>query len=82
MSNEGTRRDEKKHRRPSPPRTCEKIGLVLFHVIPEKAGIQCFYWGTNILDPGFHRGDEYSATFSHFPSSEGGVRVGVVLFRY
>jgi hypothetical protein len=49
------------------PCSCEKIGLVLFHVIPEKAGIQCFHRATNTLDPGFHRGDEYSAIFSHLP---------------
>jgi len=36
---------------------CEKIDLVLFHVIPAKAGIQCFQGFTNLLDPGFHRGD-------------------------
>jgi len=36
---------------------CEKIDLVLFHVIPAKAGIQCFQGVTNWLDPGFHRGD-------------------------
>jgi hypothetical protein len=36
---------------------CEKIDLVLFHVIPAKAGIQCFQILSNFLDPGFHRGD-------------------------
>jgi hypothetical protein len=30
------------------------------HVIPAKAGIQCFYGAANTLDPGFHRGDECS----------------------
>jgi hypothetical protein len=35
----------------------EKIDLVLFRVIPAKAGIQCFQEFTNCLDPGFHRGD-------------------------
>jgi hypothetical protein len=35
----------------------KKIDLVLFHVIPAKAGIQCFPALTNLLDPGFHRGD-------------------------
>jgi hypothetical protein len=33
---------------------CEKIGLVLFNVIPAKAGIQCLPWVTNNLVPGFH----------------------------
>jgi hypothetical protein len=45
---------------PSPPRgerRCEKIDLVLFYVIPAKAGIQCFHILSNSLDPGFHRGD-------------------------
>jgi len=45
---------------------------VLFHVIPAKAGIQCFHPVTNTLDPGFHRGDEYSAIFSHLPFRKGG----------
>jgi len=42
-----------------PPRAgrCEKIDSVLFYVIPAKAGIQCFQGVTNLLDPGFHRGD-------------------------
>jgi len=34
------------------------MGLVLFGVIPAKAGIQIFQRLTNLLDPGFHRGDE------------------------
>jgi hypothetical protein len=48
------------HPHPSLPHQrgrCEKIELVLFHVIPAKAGIQCFQGFTNLLDPGFHRGD-------------------------
>jgi len=49
--------------------------LVLFHVIPAKAGIQCFHPVTNTLDPGFHRGDEYSAIFSHLPFNKGGLPV-------
>ena len=44
---------------------------MLFHVIPAKAGIQCFDWVTNSLDPGFHRGDEYSTIFSQPPSHHG-----------
>jgi hypothetical protein len=36
----------------------EKVNLFLFHVIPAKAGIQCFQGLTKLLDPGFHRGDE------------------------
>ena len=43
----------------------KKISLGLFNVIPAKAGIQRFNEITNILDPGFHRGDEYSVIFSH-----------------
>jgi hypothetical protein len=46
-------------------RRCEKISLALFNVIPAKAGVRCFHEVTNILDPGFHRGDEYSVIFSH-----------------
>jgi len=45
---------------PQPPfakGSCEKIDLVLFYVIPAKAGIQCFQNFTNLLGPGFHRGD-------------------------
>jgi hypothetical protein len=38
---------------------CEKIGLVLFDVIPAKAGIQCSHKAPNTLDPGFHRGGKY-----------------------
>jgi len=45
---------------------------MLFHVIPAKAGIQCFQGGKNALDPGFHRGDEYSVIFSHLPFFKGG----------
>jgi hypothetical protein len=37
--------------------SCEKIDFVLFHVIPAKAGIQCFQGIPKMLDPGFHRGD-------------------------
>jgi hypothetical protein len=44
---------------------------MLFHVIPAKAGIQCFQGGKNALDPGFHRGDEYSMIFSQLPFSKG-----------
>jgi len=33
---------------------CEKIELILFHLIPAKAGIQCFQSFNNFLDPGFH----------------------------
>jgi hypothetical protein len=57
---------------PSSPKSCEKIGLVVLHVIPAKAGIQCFDIVTNTLDPGFHRGDEYSAIFLHLPFRKGG----------
>jgi hypothetical protein len=46
--------------------------LVVFHVIPAKAGIQCFQGVKNTLDPGFHRGDEYSGFFSHLPFTKGG----------
>jgi len=48
--------------------------LVLFHVIPAKAGIQCFQWVKSTLDPGFHRGDEYSMIFSQLPFTKGGKR--------
>jgi hypothetical protein len=44
-----------KSRPPCPPflkGSCEKIDLVLFHVIPAKAGIQCFQSITNLLAPG------------------------------
>ncbi len=55
---------------------CEKIGLVLFHVIPAKAGIQWFHGATNTLDPGFHRGDQYSVIFSQPQGIEGrGIKV-------
>jgi len=53
---------------PSPPFSkggrCEKIDSVLFYVIPAKAGIQCFQGVTNLLDPGFHRGDGGKPIFS------------------
>ena len=52
---------------------------MLLHVIPAKAGIQCFHEVTNTLDPGFHRGDEYSAIFSHLPFDKGG---GIVLLPF
>jgi hypothetical protein len=34
-------------------------------VIPAKAGIQFFQWLSNLLDPGFHRGDGQNSIFSH-----------------
>jgi hypothetical protein len=60
---------------PLTPGRCERIGLALFHVIPAKAGIQCFRGVTNILDPGFHRGDEYSSILSRIPLHEWRARV-------
>jgi hypothetical protein len=54
---------------------CEKIGLVLFHVIPAKAGIQRLQWVTNTLDPGFHRGDEYSVISSQLREGKGGGEI-------
>jgi hypothetical protein len=59
---------------PSEKGRCEKIGLVLFHVIPAKAGIQCFHEVTNTLDPGFHRGDEYSVISSQLQGGLGGLQ--------
>jgi hypothetical protein len=50
--------DVKIHFSPYEGGRCEKIDLVLFGVIPAKAGIQVFQGLTNLLDPGFHRGDE------------------------
>jgi hypothetical protein len=50
---------------------CEKIGSVLFHVIPAKAGIQCFQGISNCLDPGFHRGDGINLIFSHLRGRAG-----------
>jgi hypothetical protein len=50
---------------------CEKIGSVLFHVIPAKAGIQCFQGISNLLDSGFHRGDGKKSIFSHLRGGEG-----------
>jgi hypothetical protein len=47
------------HPHPAPPRRCEKIGFSGLAVIPlAKAGIQQIQTVKNILDPGFHRGDE------------------------
>jgi hypothetical protein len=37
--------------------SCKKIDLFLFQVIPAKAEIQYSQDITNLLDPGFHRGD-------------------------
>jgi hypothetical protein len=54
--------------------SCEEIGLVLFRVIPAKAGIQCFHGVTNTLDPGFHRGDEYGGIFSQLQGDTGGFQ--------
>jgi len=65
----------------SPPSSfkgrCEKNGLVLFDVIPAKAGIQYFYKAPNTLDPGFHRGDEWSV----IPSQRQGGTESSVRFR-
>jgi hypothetical protein len=60
----------------------KEIGLVLFHVIPVKAGIQWFHGVRNTLDPGFHlparsrfgegrQGRRIQYVFSHPPSREG-----------
>jgi hypothetical protein len=55
---------------------CKKIGLVPFHVILAKAGIQWFHGVRNTLDPGFHRGDQYSVIFSQPQGIEGrGIKV-------
>jgi len=35
---------------------------------------------TNTLDPGFHRGDEYSVIFSQLPFAKGGLG-GIKLYR-
>ncbi len=48
---------------PNSSPSSEKIGLVLYRVIPAKAGIQCFHWIRNTLDPCFHRGNEYILIF-------------------
>jgi hypothetical protein len=50
---------------------CEKIDLGLFHVIPAKAGIQCFQSLANFLDPGFHWGDGVNSIFSHLRGRAG-----------
>ena len=55
---------------------CEKIDLVVFHVIPAKAGIQYFQAVKNCLDPGFHRGDDKKAIFSHLRGGQGGGNLG------
>jgi hypothetical protein len=39
-------------------RRCEKIGFSGLAVIPAKAEIQQIQSVKNILDPGFHRGDD------------------------
>src|SRR5512139_1577954 len=52
---------------PCPFRGCKKTGLEVFHGIPAPSGIQCFHWTTNTLGPGFHRGEECSATLPTFP---------------
>jgi hypothetical protein len=51
--------------------SCEEIGLVLFRVIPAKAGVRRFRGVTNTLDPGFHRGDEYWGIFSQLQGNKG-----------
>ncbi len=51
-----------------------------FHVIPAPYQVRgklqpessVFHGVANTLDPGFHRGDEYSAIFSHLQGDEGG----------
>jgi hypothetical protein len=53
--------------------SCEKIDLVLFYVIPAKAGIQCFQGLTNLLDPGFHRGDGRNPISSQLQGGGGGI---------
>jgi len=50
---------------------CEKIGSVLFHVIPAKAGILCFQGISNLLDLGFHRGDGINLIFSQLREEKG-----------
>ncbi len=55
----------------SPPRRCEKIGLRPFPVIPAQAGIQDFQALKDFLDPGFHRGDDKKAIFSHLSPRRG-----------
>ncbi len=52
---------------------CEKIGLVLFHVILAKAGIQNFRSLRNFLDLGFHRGGGWKSI--HTFAREGGLKV-------
>jgi len=47
------------------------MDLVLLHVIPAKAGIQCPQDLTNLLDPGFHRGDDQDSIFSHLQGDRG-----------
>jgi hypothetical protein len=39
-----------------------------FSVIPAEAGIQYFQAFKKFLDPGFHRGDDQEAIFSHLLS--------------
>jgi hypothetical protein len=43
-----------------------------FSVIPAEAGIQYFQAFKKFLDPGFHRGDDKEAIFSHLPFAKGG----------
>jgi hypothetical protein len=61
--------------RPFPPLKkgrWKKIDLVLFRVIPAKAGIQCFQSLSNFLDPGLHRGDGQNSIFSQLQGDKGG----------
>jgi hypothetical protein len=39
------------------PEAVKKFHSALFHVIPAKAGIQCFQSLNKGLGPGFHRGE-------------------------
>ncbi len=67
----------KGHSPPLTKRRCEKIALVLFHVILAKARIQWFHGVINTLNPGFHRGDEYSLIFSQLQGIGGDSMKGI-----
>ena len=53
------------------PRSCEKIGLVLFRVIPAKAGIQCFHWLQILWTPVFTGETNRIDFFTPSPFSKG-----------
>jgi hypothetical protein len=61
-----------------PPEAVKKLVCVLFghsggsrNLVPPRAGFQAF---KNLLDPGFHRGDDQKVNFSHLPLLKGGLR--------